>query len=160
MPNATFDAEKADIQGLYQISACESGAIRSIQEVDHAYTASVNDCERLCFYTDGSCQFSRQPQLAHAGWGVVYASSGDKTKRSGPVVAQLQTSYRAELRAIAEVLAICKCPLLICTDCKTIAKQIEAYQTTKERAVDTPAPELWAFIYDIIDLTEDDRVIV
>ena len=120
----------------------------------------MENCERLCFYTDGSCQFSRQPQLAHAGWGVVFASSGTKAKRSGPVIAQLQTSYRAELRAIAQVLAICKCPFLICTDCKTIVKQIEAYKSSKERSTDTPAPELWDFIYDIIDLTDDDRIMV
>jgi hypothetical protein len=100
----SYQQELDDVKNLYTLAANDDEAIKDLSQIPGAYTVTVDGQMRLCGYTDGSCQFPRQPHLTHAGWGVALSENG--TSRSGPVIAQIQTSYRAELRAIAEVLAI------------------------------------------------------
>ena len=69
----------------------------------------VVDCKgqsRICVYTDGSCKLPRHNPLAHAGWGPAVSSESNPYNQSGPLRDTVQTSYRAELRAIAQALAM------------------------------------------------------
>ena len=109
-------------------------------------------------YTDGSCQPPRHPKLAHAGWGIAFSYKPEDCDQSGAVKGSVQTSYRGELRAIAQALAVVKCPVLICSDCKSIVDQLQRYLDNKRIPSRTAAPLLWKFIYQIIDLTPEGQV--
>ena len=63
----------------------------------------------------------------------------------------VQTSYRAELRALAQVLARCRAPAAVFTDCNAIAKKAQRYQQRGHRDLDLAAPLPWEYIFDMID---------
>ena len=74
--------------------------------------------------------------------------------------AVVQTSYRAELRAMAQALARCKCIAFIYNDCNTIVKQINRYRSDGMRITTGTAPQLWSFIYDMLDLVPESDLAV
>jgi hypothetical protein len=67
------------------------------------------------------------------------------------VLSIVQTSYRAEVRAILQVLARCKADVLICSDCKSVVNQVQDYLTSRRRNILTAAPELWEVIHDLLE---------
>ena len=114
---ATFEAETEDVNNLYDIASSRDEAINDHEAIKHAYVLTHEGQRRICIYTDGSCKLPRHNMLAHAGWGLAVSSENNPYNQSGPLRDTVQTSYRAELRAIAQALAICKCPCIIIPDC-------------------------------------------
>ena len=77
---------------------------------------NINGTTYLRAYTDGSCTDGTYREKARAGWGVYYAPAhpGNCTSRlQGPV----QTSYRAEVFAVLQVVRNATEHTLIHTDC-------------------------------------------
>ena len=66
--------------------------------------------------------------------------------------------YRAELRAMAQALAVCKVDACIFSDCKSVVNQIAKYRNDGIRNVEGPAPLIWEFLYDMLDLLPEDLV--
>ena len=97
---------------------------------------------KRCIYTDGSCLRPRSKTLAHPGWGVSSGGTADAETDYGPLNAAVQTNYRAELRAMAQALARCKCMVVIYSDCNTIVKQINRYRADGIRITTGTAPQL------------------
>jgi len=67
-------------------------------------------------YTDGSGYYGTQRKIARAGWGVFYGKGSESnisSKLHGPV----QTSYRAELRALLHVVRNTTVHVMIMIDC-------------------------------------------
>ena len=60
------------------------------------------------------------------------------------------------MRALAEAIARCKVHYVIKSDCKSIIDQIHRYKQSGRRPCDLPAPHLWNFVFDILDVTPDD----
>jgi ribonuclease HI len=102
-------------------------------------------------YTDGSNQNGTSRELARAGWGVFYAKGSQHNKASklhGPV----QTSYRAELRALLHVVRTASCRILVMCDCKSVVNTFQAYQMHGRRKCGALQEEdLWIQIFDIMD---------
>ena len=48
-------------------------------------------------------------------------------------------------------MAICKIPALVISDCKSVVSQIRKYVDEGIKPKDSPAPELWDFLYDALD---------
>jgi len=100
---------------------------------------------------DGSNQNGTSRELARAGWGVFYAKGSQHNKASnlhGPV----QTSYRAELRALLHVVKTASCRILVMCDCKSVVTTFQAYQMHGRRKCGALQKEdLWVQIFDIMD---------
>jgi hypothetical protein len=69
-----------------------------------SYTIDINGFKYFKVYTDGSVENGKSRELARAGWGVFHAPNSKFnhcSKLHGPV----QTSYRAEVRALLHVFS-------------------------------------------------------
>ena len=108
IPATAQEEQDKDIQSLYLLAADDNKAIRN-NETDE----SSGEKHKLCIYTDGSCLRPRSKTLAHAGWGISFGGTADAATDYGALQAIVQTSYRAELRAVAQALARCKCTAII-----------------------------------------------
>ena len=153
LPNAQPEKQTGDIAGLYALAASDDEAIRDARDIPGAVCETHNDIEYLCTYTDGSCLLPRQRNLAHAGWGVSIGGPSSSLKKYGALASTVQNSYRAELRAVAHTLAVCKCPVIIFCDCLAVVQQLNQYIEQRVRPDRTAAPELWEFVYDVVDVS-------
>ena len=79
----------------------------------------VNDQDYVVVYTDGSTHMSNSFAFARSGWGVYYADH-HPLNVAAPLLADLHTTVRAELRAIVHVLRTADVPVLIRSDCKSV----------------------------------------
>ena len=98
-----------DIADLYRRAADADGtnAIKSFDNCcDDFVTFDDDGTERMSIYTDGSCLDPRH-RHARAGWAAIFGGKHEKLCTYGALKSTVQTSYRAELRAVAE--AICRC---------------------------------------------------
>ena len=102
---ATDKQETDDIKSLYALTAKRAKAITDPQGIQGAHIVDDNGTQRLCVYTDGSCLMPRHQYLTHAGWGVAYGNEDCNLNESGPLASPVQTSYRAELRGVAQAIA-------------------------------------------------------
>ena len=118
-------AEDNDILNLYDTAAGKV-AVTSINQIQQPrLVVDPDGTQRVCIYIDGSCELARHPRLAHARWGVVYDAKIDsELNMANAVAGPVQTSYRAELRAMPQALASCKLNACIYSDCKAIATQV------------------------------------
>ena len=140
---------------LFQLANNAEYGIFAIEDVPGVHSVFHDSRQRLVVYTDGSCLFPRHQTLAHAGWGVVYSTTHHDLNEHGPVLSIVQTSYRAEVRAVAQALARCKVDVLVCSDCRSVVNQLQQYIETRQRNATTAAPELWEVIYDLLDASCD-----
>ena len=101
-------------------------------------------------YTDGSALNGGSRELARAGWGAYF---GDKSafnfsaKLYGPV----QSSYRADLRALLHVVRTATSPVCMMIDCQGVVNMFNDFMSTKvrpERAIRDQ--DLWDQVFDIM----------
>jgi len=122
---------------------------------DNATGVQINDDWWYKVYTDGSNQNGTSRELARAGWGVFYAEGSEFSKASklhGPV----QTSYRAELRALLHVVKCSSCRIIVMCDCKSVVNTFNDYQLHGRRRIGTVQEEdLWMQIFDLVDGKEE-----
>ena len=83
--------------------------------------------------------------------GVFYAKGSEHNKASklhGPV----QTSYRAELRAVLHVVKTASCRILVMCDCKSVVNTFQDFQMHGRRKCGALQEEdLWTQIFDIME---------
>ena len=128
--------------------------INDPHSVEGAHIIDDNGVERICVYTDGSCAMPKHPYLTHAGWGVAYGNAACTQNDCGLLASPVQTSYRAELRGVAQAIARVQCPAVFCVDCKSVVNQANNFMSTGVRDA-TKATEIWEFIYDRLELDVD-----
>jgi len=106
-------------------------------------------------YTDGSNQNGTSRELARAGWGVYFAKDSRHniaSKLHGPV----QTSYRAELRALLHVVATTSDKVLVMIDCKSVVNTFLHYRLHgRPRCGKLQEEDLWNRIFDTLDNREE-----
>ena len=101
-------------------------------------------------YTDGSCLNGTSKTLARAGWGVFFGKDSTHNVSSllhGPV----QTSFRAEVRALLHVISIATERCLIMVDCKsvvTISNEIMEKRTLPNKPLHEN--DLWEEIANLV----------
>ena len=76
-------------------------------------------------YTDGSCWYSKSHELARAGWGLVF--HGSAFNCAYPLDWLVQTSYRAELKAVLQVLRCAKATIFIICGCRAVVSTLCQY---------------------------------
>ena len=76
---------------------------------------NINGILHHKIYTDGSCFNGTDRLLARAGWAVWYGTNS-KSNIGAPLCGPVQTSYRAELRAILHVVRTAIDPVLVMCD--------------------------------------------
>ena len=91
-------------------------------------------------YTDGAGLFPGDPLLARAGWGAV---AGTRHLAGG--VQGVQTSQRAELQSVCEVMAAVCSPLHVVTDSRFVWLGIRMAAAGRHLA-DWQHADLWAYI--------------
>jgi ribonuclease HI len=80
----------------------------------------INDGRKLMIvFTDGSANAINTDNLAYGGWGF-FLHRGSNQNKGGALVGKPTTSYRAEVRAVLEVIWRTKEPTCIVTDCKSV----------------------------------------
>ena len=149
---------------MYQLAANTEAAIYSADQltaptVCSKYFGKLDTTDRIAVYTDGSCALAKIETLAHAGWGVTFGAKACSFNTCGRLVSTIQTSYRAELRAIAHVLAVSKSCMLVLCDCKSIVNTLKAFQNDGIRRDNSPALEIWEFIYNMVECMPDQQIV-
>jgi ribonuclease HI len=105
----------------------------------------------IVVYTDGSCYNPTCKYLSRAGWGVFYAI-GCQHNGSGHIYGPLQTSYRAEVRAVLEVIRTAANPTSIICDCESVVNIMQSIIQRQHIAVDDLSDsDLWRTIKDLHD---------
>lgn len=97
---------------------------------DWSETEAIHDDYYHKVYTDGSCFNGPNRALARAGWGVFFGK-GHSANASAKLYGPVQTSYRAELRALLHVVSCTTVPTAIHIDCKSVVKVFNEYMNTK-----------------------------
>ena len=82
-----------------------------------------DELNRITAYTDGAACNPEDPRRRRAAWGVFYAHD-HPYNRSAPLKGEIQTVYRAELKAVVHVLTAATIPTRIVTDCQAVANQV------------------------------------
>ena len=107
----------------------EAPSERKFKGDEKANTTTEDGRNYVKIYTDGSNQHGTYRELARAGWGVHYAEGSTHNIASmlhGPV----QTSYRAEVRALLHVAQTSDVPAVIMIDCKGVVDTMNSYIET------------------------------
>jgi ribonuclease HI len=153
----TSEDEIKDVDNLYQVAAgnTEVSHITQTTLCEDRWISEYNGIQRISIYTDGSCLEPRS-ETARAGWAVVYGSKHSDMCDYGPLNSAIQTSYRAELRAVAQAIVRCKVPFCIKSDCKSIVDQVNRYIRDKKRPSNLPYMKLWNLIFDILEIMPRD----
>lgn len=98
-------------------------------------------------YTDGSCLNGTDRLLAWTGWGVYFAEGpamNCKSMLHGPV----QSSYRAEVRALLHVVRSSVARTVIMIDCKSVLDMINCFlKSRKWPATELQEQDLWDDIF-------------
>ena len=96
---------------------------------DSAIYVKEDGQDYVKIYTDGSNQHGTQRELARAGWGVYYAA-GSKHNIASMLHGPVQTSYRAEVRALLHAIQTSDIPVIIMIDCKGVVDTLNNYMET------------------------------
>ena len=94
-------------------------------------------------------------KIARAGWGVFYGNDSPHNasqKFHGPV----QTSYKAELRALLQVVRCVEEPVITMIDCKAVVNTVQKFLDHGEQGLDKLAEQdLWNYIFKICNRQPD-----
>jgi ribonuclease HI len=93
---------------------------------DNAQTINAGGTRYTKIYTDGSCREGNMRDVARAGWGVYYAPNSPHNF-AAPLNGPVQTSYRAELKAVLHVLRHTTTPTMVMCDCQAVVNTLTAY---------------------------------
>ena len=107
-------------------------------------------------YTDGSAIHGTSRALARAGWGVFYGE-GCKHNISSKLHGQVQTSYRAEVRALLHAIQTAGTPICVYVDCQgvvnTINKFVDSGYVVPTKLNET---DLWERIFEVVKCAPKD----
>ena len=109
---------------------------------------------RIIAYTDGAACNPEDHRRRRAAGGVHYAVEHDYNKREA-VIGELQTVYRAELKAVAHVLATATSPTRIVSDCLSVVNGLNDIIEGKRHNGKGDHADLWSIIQDEIDMKDD-----
>ena len=121
-------------------------------------------------FTDGSCLFQDQPMIRFAAWSAIVACKLDSAWSldshgvlgSGPLPGLVQTSFRAELFALAFVLhsACLSCaPVVVWTDCLSVLRRFHLLTKGKGRLkCNTANADLWTWVLRSVTTLGLDRI--
>ena len=113
-------ADEDDICQLRTIAANRKAAVDNSTDILGAHYIRDGAVERPCVYTDGSSMLNGHSTLAYTDWGISYSLSEDRHSDAEPLKSCCQTSYHAEVRAVAQCQE--EIPMLVCCDCKGVVK--------------------------------------
>ena len=82
------------------------------------------NCWRIRVFTDGSAFDPTCKYMARAGWGVYYTAD-HPCNAHGHIFGPIQTSYRAEVRAVIHVLRTAVNPTIIYCDCLSVVNIVQ-----------------------------------
>ena len=114
-------AEQQEAKSSFPMYPCQS----CIHWDDQAQKICIGDLTLMVVFTDGSANATNTGYLAHGGWGY-YLHAASEQNMGGPLTGKPITSYRAEVRAVLEVVWRTRVPTCIVTDCKSVWTTIEA----------------------------------
>ena len=86
-------------------------------------TIVAGDVTYSKIYSDGSCREGNIRSVARAGWGVFVAPSSPHNFHA-PLDGPVQTSYRAELKAVLHILRHTVTPTMIMCDCQSVVNTL------------------------------------
>ena len=109
-------------------------------------------------YTDGSATGTELRITARAGWGL-FSSTDPPLTTYGRLFGPIQTSSRAELRAIVEALYRAGRPACIYSDCKYVVDACHALARDGLVSEDWPDQDLWALVSEFLRLRPHDAFI-
>ena len=118
---------------------------------DNGERVCLNDRQYYKVYTDGSCLNGERKELARAGWGVWFAN-GSEYNVHYPLEGPVQSSFRAELKAILHVLRTSVVPTIIMCDCKSVVNTFNDYcNGTKFDTNKVKDGDLWQSVFEMVD---------
>ena len=110
-------------------------------------------------YTDGSCHEGDNPDVARAGWGTFFAKDS-KHNFSAPLDGPVQTSYRAELKAVIHVIRKTATPTVIMCDCQSVVKTFNKFIHSGIPSQGLREQDLWEQVYVLMENTTDNMVLM
>lgn len=120
-------------------------------DAQDAWQTDADGVRRAVVYTDGSAINAETILTARAGWGVWYGQSCVHNQ-SRCLQGHTQTSFRAELRAVAHVLRHAGVPTCLVVDCKPVVQGVQQILDGHWQQLDKrPEEDLWAIICDLIE---------
>ena len=130
-------AEAATLEQMYVVT-------------EDAYSTDAGGVTYIKIYTDGSCREGDIKDLARAGWGVFVAPNSPHNY-AAPLDGPVQTSYRAELKAILHVLRHVINPTMIMCDCQSVVKTFTSYLEDGVKPESIKEQDLWDQIVILAD---------
>ena len=121
-------------------------------------------------FTDGSCFFQADSRIRLASWAAVLVSASNPAWNfpaghvlaAEPLVGLCQTSFRAELFAVAFVLhhaALCRVSVVIWTDCLGVYYKYQLLSRGKLRVrCNSANADLWKWIAESVDSLGTERI--
>ena len=104
----------------------------------------------LLAFTDGSASNGTHKYLARAGWGVNYGHN-PKLNTNAPLKGPIQTSYRAEIRAVLHVIRTAVVPTHVWADCKGVVDTfLEIINNDQFDPEDRSDSDLWKIANELI----------
>ena len=120
----------------------------------NALVSSINGRQYYRVYTDGSCLHGTNKNLARAGWGVYYHKDSEHNCHF-PLNGPVQSSYRAEIKALLHVLRTSAIPTIVFCDCKSVVNIFNAYiQGSYNEHSHLIEQDLWLDIFHLVDRQE------
>ena len=119
------------------------------------HSLTRDDEGRIVAYTDGAACNLEDHRRRRASWGVYYAFEHDYNQRDA-VRGDLQTVYRAELTAVAHVLAIATPPTRIVSDCLSVVNELNELLQGKKHNGKGDHADLWKVIQEEVESKEED----
>jgi ribonuclease HI len=110
-------------------------------------------------YTDGSCHEGDNPDVARAGWGAYFAKNS-KHNFAAPLDGPVQTSYRAELKAVIHVIRKTATPTVIMCDCQSVVKTFDKYQDCGIPSQGLREQDLWDQVFMLMKDTAADSILM
>eukprot|EP00438_Fugacium_kawagutii_P018206 Skav230728 [mRNA] locus=scaffold401:270970:281509:+ [translate_table: standard] len=105
-------------------------------------------------YTDGSCFHQHDPDLRHAGWGIVARGPCPLILAAGVLPGLRQTAFRAELYAVViavELASITGSGLRLRCDNEGVVKGLRRILLGMRPKINAPNSDLWKRIVAVVD---------
>lgn len=121
----------------------------------NADTEDIGGCTYTEVYTDGSCLDSTNHFLARAGLGFFYAKNSVHNC-AFPLEGPVQTSYRAELKALMHAVHNAATPVIVMCDCKSVVNTYNNYVSGRlDPHAKLAERDLWDQIFHLVDPGSD-----
>ena len=121
--NGIINADKETLEwaaAQITMSTCPLDVCQDYIEWDDKAEMLINNGRKLMIvFTDGSANAINADMLAYGGWGFFLHSDSDQNKGSART-GKPTTSFRAEVRAVLEVIWRTREPACIITNCKSV----------------------------------------